>query len=370
MSTTTPIYRAGRQPDFDNILRVLQRQRPARATLFEMAIDHELLAQLAGMPLRAREDRQAGLQRQVLAFYNAGYDYAIFGEWDFGFPIAETRHAASISLNEGFVITDRASFAAYPWADPADFDYSPLEQIAAELPAGMKVISTGPYGVLENVIRLLGFENLCLLLLDDPELVRDVCDAVGSRMLKHYQLTAALPAVGACISSDDWGFKTQSMLSPADMRRYIFPWHARIVSAIHACGKPAILHSCGNLALLLEELLDDYIDFLRARDLAIWDKDSSKAQYVRKLGRKIPQSFEVYREFVETRPPEVVANIAICLINQTNYLIDHQLRRLEKDFLEQGGLRERMTRMRLQYRNSTNAPHDPQMPPPKRRGDK
>jgi four helix bundle suffix protein len=101
----------------------------------------------------------------------------------------------------------------------------------------------------------------------------------------------------------------------------------------------------------LEELLDDYVDFLRVRDLPLWDKDSTEAQYVRKLGRETPQTYELYREIVETRPPEVVANIAICLINQANYLIDQQLRRLEKDFIEQGGLRERMTRVRLQYRN-------------------
>src|SRR5437870_5664527 len=55
----------------------------------------------------------------------------------------------------------------------------------------------------------------------------------------------------------------------------------------------------------LEELLDDYKDYLRARDLKIWDKDSKEAQYVRKLGRKTPQTYEDYREFVETRPPEV-----------------------------------------------------------------
>ena len=59
---------------------------------------------------------------------------------------------------------------------------------------------------------------------------------------------------------------------------------------------------------------------------------------------------------METRPPEVVANIAICLIHQTNYLMDRQLRRLEKDFLEQGGLRERMTRLRLQYRSTHSSP--------------
>ncbi len=118
----------------------------------------------------------------------------------------------------------------------------------------------------------------------------------------------------------------------------------------------------------LEELLDDYKDYLRARDLKIWDKDSKEAQYVRKLGRKTPHTYEDYREFVETRPPEVVANIALCLINQTNYLIDQQLRRLEKDFLEQGGLRERMTRARLQYRNKAhpaNQPEDSRRPLPK-----
>jgi four helix bundle suffix protein len=106
----------------------------------------------------------------------------------------------------------------------------------------------------------------------------------------------------------------------------------------------------------LEELLDDYLDFLRARDLPLWDKDSKEARYVRKLGRKTPQTFEYYRKFVETRPPAVVANIAICLIHQTNYLVDQQLLRLEKDFVEQGGLRERMTRLRLQYRRTRPRP--------------
>ncbi|MFM8330742.1 MAG: four helix bundle suffix domain-containing protein [Candidatus Methylumidiphilus sp.] len=101
----------------------------------------------------------------------------------------------------------------------------------------------------------------------------------------------------------------------------------------------------------LEELLEDYRDFLRVRDLVIWDKDSREAQYVRKLGHKPHSTYETYRAFVETRPAEVVANIALCLIHQTNFLLDQQIRRLEKDFLQQGGLRERMTRARLQVRN-------------------
>jgi four helix bundle suffix protein len=106
----------------------------------------------------------------------------------------------------------------------------------------------------------------------------------------------------------------------------------------------------------LEELLADYRDYLRVRDLPIWEKDSKEALFVRELGRKETQTYELYREFVETRPPETIANIAICLIHQTNYLIDQQLRHLEQDFLEQGGLRERMFKARLEHRNAGGRP--------------
>jgi four helix bundle suffix protein len=102
----------------------------------------------------------------------------------------------------------------------------------------------------------------------------------------------------------------------------------------------------------LEELLEDYRDFLRVRDLVIWDKNSKEALFVRKISNKPHVTFEVYREFVETRPAEVVANIAICLISQTNYLLDQQIRRLEQDFLKEGGLRERMSRARIQIRDA------------------
>ena len=121
----------------------------------------------------------------------------------------------------------------------------------------------------------------------------------------------------------------------------------------------------------LEELLLDYQDFLRVRDFTLWPKDSKEALYVRKLGSQPHQTYETYREFCETRSAEVVANIALCLIHQTNYLLDQQLRRLEKDFVQHGGLRERMTRARLQYRNAphpSNESHETHWPPPKKPG--
>lgn len=100
----------------------------------------------------------------------------------------------------------------------------------------------------------------------------------------------------------------------------------------------------------LEELLGDYCDYLRQHGAAQWDKNSRQALYVRRLGAGSDASYETYRTYIETRSAEVVANILICLIHQTNYLLDRQLRRLEQDFLRTGGLRERMTRARREAR--------------------
>ena len=100
----------------------------------------------------------------------------------------------------------------------------------------------------------------------------------------------------------------------------------------------------------LEELLEDYRDFLRTRCYPIWEKGSREALFARKIGAKPDVSYESYGTYIDTRPPEIVANILICLIHQTNYLLDQQLRALEKAFLKEGGLRERMTRARVEAR--------------------
>ncbi|NUM52329.1 MAG: four helix bundle protein [Candidatus Hydrogenedentes bacterium] len=105
-----------------------------------------------------------------------------------------------------------------------------------------------------------------------------------------------------------------------------------------------------------EELLLDYRDFLRVRGHEIWEKDSRKAQHARKMGMKSPLSYEDFREIVETRNADIVANVAICLIFQATYLLDRQLASLGRSFLEEGGFREHMTRERLKarYNRSTN----------------
>ena len=106
----------------------------------------------------------------------------------------------------------------------------------------------------------------------------------------------------------------------------------------------------------LEELLADYRDFLRVRKLTIWDKDDPRAQAVRRLGYGTQGTYTTYASYVEHSDPETAANTIICLIHQANYLLDQQLRALEAAFVKEGGLRERMTRARLEERKKKTKP--------------
>ncbi len=100
----------------------------------------------------------------------------------------------------------------------------------------------------------------------------------------------------------------------------------------------------------LEELLLDYEDFLRQRRLVLWGKDHPTAQVIRRLAYETNRSYSTYSPYIEKSPPEVAANTIVCLIHQTNYLLDQQLRQLEKAFLQEGGFTERLYRARTTAR--------------------
>lgn len=247
-----------RQPNFNNLLRVLERKRPERPTLFEFFLNGPLYARLSGQKELGGWNSDAWYAAMTRAFEVAGYDYVTVHASDFGFPRGTIERLSSLSQNEGSVIHDRASFSAYKWLNPDDFDCRPrLDRVQGRLADGMKIIVFGPSGVLENAINLVGYENLCLMIMDDPTLAGDVFDAVGSRLLRYYELACRHEAVGAAISNDDWGHNQQTMLAPEDMRKFVIPWHRKIVKAIHAAGKPAILHSCGNLRQVMDDIIDD-----------------------------------------------------------------------------------------------------------------
>ena len=100
----------------------------------------------------------------------------------------------------------------------------------------------------------------------------------------------------------------------------------------------------------LEELLEDYRDFLRVRGIAEWPREHAHTRRLRELNRQPDASYETFKKGIEHADPAIAANVMIGLIKLTNYLLDQQLKRLEQDFLHEGGLRERMTRARLAVR--------------------
>ena len=102
----------------------------------------------------------------------------------------------------------------------------------------------------------------------------------------------------------------------------------------------------------LEELLVDYKDYLRVHGLPLWDKEQEEATRIRELAFRIDRSYSTYRSYLEQADAEIAANTLICLIHQTSYLLDQQLRQLERQFLEEGGISERMCAARTQVRRN------------------
>lgn len=120
-------------------------------------------------------------------------------------------------------------------------------------------------------------------------------------------------------------------------------------SAASATSKETEIKLVNVAKASLQELLVDYEDYLRTRNHRQWENNSVELLKMRELGRKHNDS-TFYMPLVKVRPPETIANMAICMIKQTDYMLFKQLQSLGEDFLKNGGMRERMTRMRLERR--------------------
>lgn len=118
-------------------------------------------------------------------------------------------------------------------------------------------------------------------------------------------------------------------------------------------SKKSELKLIGVARASLEELLLDYNDFLRQKNLPLWGKTHPQAQTVRKLAYASNRSYTTYKTYVEEKNSETAANTLICLIHQANYLLDQQMRQLEKEFLEEGGFTEKLYQARQQVKRSS-----------------
>jgi len=256
MQTPTP----SQKPDFNNLLKILNREKAQRPVLFEFIINDEICRNFSPKYKNANPDSYEYFLMIIGGFKNLGYDYAPLYAWHtdtLNFPKGEHQQKASRSTNEGGLIYHRKSFEQYSWPDSNNGNYEVYNRIVPDLPDGMKIMACSNSGLLENAIDIVGFENLCMIYLMEPELAKEIFDHIGTRLLDYYRIISAFESVGVCTVNDDWGYKTQTMFPPDMMREFIFPWIKKIIEAIHKNKKPVILHSCGNLKSIMPEIIHD-----------------------------------------------------------------------------------------------------------------
>lgn len=255
------------KPDHKRLLAVLKGDMPDRAPLYEFFSDSSVQLAAIGewpmddsLPLGDSPDRDNHMQAQ----YYLGYDY--LSPWvSFGFTGMQQVKSTDIEGYDHYfvdeknkAITSREDLERYPWPTPESVDYSNIEYCSKHLPEGMKLVCNLGGGLLEWGMWLMGAEQFCLAIYDDPDLVRDVLTHVNDHQVAVASCAASHSEVIAVAMGDDMGFKTQTFLPPKAMREFIFPGLKRVVDAIHAQGKLFILHSCGNLT----EVMDDLIDYV------------------------------------------------------------------------------------------------------------
>jgi uroporphyrinogen decarboxylase len=253
------------EPDFGRVLKVLHREgEPDRVPFLELFHDREIMAAALERPLPADPDEWRRFRLDFSLRF--AYDYVV-GYHTIGFPGVEAlvgEDTAELSRgSRGWQdehrgpISDWESFERYPWPEVTADKFEDIEKLAPLLPEGMKLTITLPGGILENLSRLLGYEPLCLLLVDDPELVQATVDRIGETELAIYEQVTSYEHVGAVWLNDDLGFKTQTMISPRYLRQFVFPWHQRLTALAHQRGKPVMLHACGNLRDVIEDIIEE-----------------------------------------------------------------------------------------------------------------
>jgi len=248
------------EPDFSRLLDVLARRPTAKPVLFEFLIDHSHLQRLAGANWIEHKTPADFLGNLAQGFAAGGYNHCYLYSWAapvMNFPRADRDQVESVGMAHGGIITTREDFENYAWPDPDADDWSFIDAARPRIPEGMKLITSSAGGLLENLIALMGYEELCIALYEDPSLVADIADAIGSRLYRYYERTLEYDLVGAVTINDDWGFKTQTFLAAEHMRQYIIPWHKKMVDLAHSAGRPAILHSCGCLDCVWEDVIED-----------------------------------------------------------------------------------------------------------------
>ncbi len=263
------------KPDAERFIATLMgKAQPERPPLIEYLIDpfvmRPILEELMGRkwvdPNPTQPDTVAAYLDNFIAFWEAmGYDFVRFEmALPFSFQTLLAHDTApGTNKDRGWAdqhrgpIMSREDFEAYKWPILEQFDWSWLEYINSHLPEGMGLISCHAGGVFEHLEYLMSYEGLALALFDDPDLVQAITDKLGELFVSFYKQLLKLDKLIAVFPGDDMGFKTGTLISPDDLRKYILPWHKRFAQLTHEAGLPYFLHSCGNILDLMEDFITD-----------------------------------------------------------------------------------------------------------------
>lgn len=284
------------RPNWQGFLRCLRRQgTPERVYFIELLIDEEVRAAVAQrfglMDGVAADDPHYLLKREIRVQRFLGYDYVRCAVDDVGIRIG--RHTApdtaALQRAGGRAYVDEcrgpistwADFEAYPWPDPARLTTRNLEWYEKNLPDDMCIIGSGGFAhFAEFLTWLMGYETLCYALFDQ----RDLVAAVSRKLLEIYEVVVRrvleFDRVRGLWGADDMGYRGGTLISPDDLREFVLPGHRAMAAAAHAAGLPYLLHCCGKLDAIMDDLLDDVrIDGLHSFEDTIKTAAETKRRY-------------------------------------------------------------------------------------------
>lgn len=208
----------------------------------------------------------AWLDNQIAFWYHMGYDYVLGGDgvW---LPATSLLNLDTAQKNSNkkrhwqamrnCKIRNWDDFEKYPWPKVTEENFYITKYICGHLPDGMGFMTYHAYGVYEHASRLMGYEGLCFNLIDNLPLVKAVVDKIGELIYEYYKRLLELDKISAIFQGDDFGFNTQTLISPNDLRKYFLPWHKKYAQLCHENNRPYYLHSCGKIDAIMEDLIDD-----------------------------------------------------------------------------------------------------------------
>jgi uroporphyrinogen decarboxylase len=251
------------QPDYKHIVDAALNRRPARLPIYEHVINTPFMEKVLQIPLVALLEGDTADRQEFFRRYCGFYRRMTYDTVSYEICVTEMLPGGGALLAERTgPIQNRSDFEEYPWSDlPRIFwDYAEprFEMLGKCMPPGMKAVGGIGNGVFEISEDLVGFEQLCYIQVDDPELFADLFVRIGKLLLELWAefLRRHGRYYAVCRIGDDMGFKTGTLLAPQSLIVHVIPQYRRILELIHSAGFPFLLHSCGCIFDVMDALLD------------------------------------------------------------------------------------------------------------------